>query len=215
MALINNLYIHVTSESVSYGSEISSHPIETGGEITDHMQKKSFELSISGKIVNVNDKKASNILSELKTLQAKGSLITYVGRNILYNMQISSFSTSHPNTVWGGCEFSMTLKEVKIAKPAYVSPTEETGVQNAGTQKVEVGNENKVYHTVKKGDTCWSLVYKNYKDLVFYDDGEPIPNQSIKDKCNEIMAQNPHAFSRKGDFGTLIIGAKIFVGFRK
>lgn len=211
MALLNNLYIFVESEDLAHDIESTSHPVEKGVEITDHIQRKAVELSLKGKIVSYNGKKASDILAQIKQLQLKGSLITYVGRNTIYNVQIQSLSTSHPNTNWGGCDFSMSLKEIRIAKPAYT----ETKNAKAGTQQVDKGNNNKVYHTVKKGDCCWNLVTKQYKNLVFYDDGEPIKNQTTMEKCNEIMALNPHAFSRKGDFRTLQIGAKIFVGFRE
>ena len=211
MALINNNYIFVESEDLSNDIESSSHPVERGIDITDSIQRKPCELSISGKIVNHGNTKAADILAKIKELQKNGSLIDYVGRNALSNMQIQSLSTSHPNTIWGGCEFNMTLKEVKIAKPAYT----ETKKNDGGTQQVSKGSSNKVYHIVKKGDCCWNLVTKQYKSLVFYDVGEPIPNQTPMEKCHEIMAANPHAFSRKGDFRTLQIGAKIFVGFRE
>ena len=43
----------------------------------------------------------------------------YVGRNSVSNLQIQSFSTSHPYTNAGGADFDMTLKEIRIAKSAY------------------------------------------------------------------------------------------------
>lgn len=213
MALINNYYVFVADESVTHDVETTSHAVEKGEPITDHVKRNPYVISISGKIVDHDNKKASDILSALLKLQSEGSLINYLGRNYGGNFQIQSFNTSHPNTVWGGCEFDMTLKEVKIAKQAVVKKDGSKGTTS--TQQVSKGENNKVYHIVKKGDCCWNLVTKQYKTLVFYDDGEPIPNQTPTQKCNEIMALNPHAFSRKGDFRTLQIGAKIFVGFRK
>ena len=102
-------------------------------EITSTIRREPLELSISGKIVDVNGKSASDILSELYELQKKGSLISYVGRNSCQNMQIQSFSTAHPHTNAGGADFDMTLKEVRIAKSAY----QKTSKSNASEKKKE------------------------------------------------------------------------------
>ena len=204
MALINNLYIFVESEDVTRDVESTSHPVEKGVEITDHIQRTPEELSLSGKIVDYENMKASDILDKIQSLKNSGSLITYVGRNALSNLQIQSFSTSHPYTNWGGCDFSMTLKEVRIAKPAYTA----TKQNNGGTQQVSKGENENVYHTVKKGDCIWNLVTKQYKSL------EPKFSSTMK-KCEWVMEQNQSAFSRKGDFRTLQIGKKILIGYRK
>lgn len=204
MALINNNYVFVENEDLSHDVESTSHPVEKGVEITDHVKRSPYELSISGKIVDHDGAKASDILAKLKSLQKSGSLITYVGRNALGNMQIQSFSTSHPYTNWGGCDFDMTLKEVRIAKPAYTATKKNSG----GTQQVDKGENKNVYHIVKKGDCIWNLVTKQYKTL------EP-KYSKIMDKCNWVMSKNPNAFSRKGDFRTLQIGKKILIGYRK
>lgn len=206
MALINNLYVFVESESVNHNVESTSHPVENGIALTDHVRRQPLTISISGKIVKHGNMEASAILSELLKLQKEGSLITYVGRNTDSNLQIQSFSTSHPNTTWGGCEFSMELKEIRVAKSAYVEVKEE--VKDGGTQKVDEGDNEAVYHTVKKGDCCWNLVTYNYKDL---DRG----GGSTMQQCNWIMEKNPSAFSKKGDFRTLQIGKKLLVGYRK
>lgn len=205
MATINGLYIFVEDESLQHDVESSSHPVEKGVEITDHVQRKPQELSLKGKIVDHNGAKASDILEKIKQLQKSGSMIYYLGRNSMVNMQIQSFSTSHPNTVWGGCEFNMTLKEVRIAKPAYNA----SRVNNGGTQQVDKGENKNIYHTVKKGDCVWSLVITGaYKSL------DPKYSKPM-DKCNWVMSQNQSAFSRKNDFRTLQIGKKILVGYRK
>ena len=204
MATINNLYVFVEDESINHNGESTSHPVEQGIDITDHYQRKPVELSLKGRIVDQGNNKAPDILSELKELQKSGSLITYQGRNNMKNLQIQDFSTSHPYTNWGGCDFNMTLKEVRIAKPTYTAEKK----NNAGTQQVEKGENKNVYHTVKKGDCVWNLVTKKYKSL------EPkYPN--TMQKCDWVMSQNQSAFSRKGDFRTLQIGKKLLIGFRK
>lgn len=73
---------------------------------------------------------ASEILSKLEELRTKGSLISYKGRNTAQNLQIQSFSTTHPNTNAGGADFSMTLKEVRIAKSSYASSSNQSNKKN-------------------------------------------------------------------------------------
>ena len=207
MALLNNIWVFVENEDLTHDVELSSHKVETGIDLTDHVRRKPVTLSISGKIVNHGNVKASEALTKLRELQKSGSLITYVGRNTVSSLQISSFSTSYPYTNWGGCDFSMSLQEVRIAKAAYTAPKSTTNVSNAGTQQVSKGENTNVYHIVKKGDCIWNLVSKQYKSL------KPTYKKTM-DKCNWVMSQNQSAFSRKGDFRTLQIGKKILIGYR-
>jgi LysM repeat protein len=100
-------------------------------------------LSLKGKIVDVKGTKANDILSKLKELQRKGSLVKYVGRNSVSNLQIQSFSTSHPYTNAGGADFDMTLKEIRIAKSAYNKSTntaKKTQEQKKNSPDLSVGS---------------------------------------------------------------------------
>lgn len=203
MALINNLYVFVEDEDLSHDIDSTTHPMETGIEITDHIRKKPVELNIKGKIVDYEGRRASEILEKVKQLQNEGSIITYVGRNLIYGLQIQTLSTSHPNTNSGGCDFSMTLKEVRIAQPALIPET-----SNGGQQQVEQGENEEVYHITKKGDTVPNLVNESYKSF-----GPTFA--SSDEKCNWVLEKNPHAFSDPKDFTTLQIGERILIGVRK
>ena len=70
---------------------------------------------------------------------------------------------------------------------------------NGGTQQIQKGSGAAVYHTVKKGDTVYTLVNKTYRGVA----------QSTK----WVIANNPNAFSKKGDPTTLKIGAKLLMGY--
>lgn len=205
MSLLNNLYIFVEDESLSHDVESSSHPVEKGVDITDHIQRKPYELSLKGKIVDHDGMKAYEILSKLKELQTNGSFIDYAGRNALSNLQIQSFSTSHPYTNWRGCDFNMTLKEVRIAKPAF----DESTINNGGTQQVDEGEGEAVYHNVKQGDCAWNLYTKQYKNVIL-----PNGERTTMDKCEWFMENNTNAFSRPNDFTTLQVGRKVIVGYK-
>lgn len=207
MALINNNYVLAENESITYESESTSHPVEKGIDITDHVQRKPIILSISGVISDTKNKKSTEIVENIKKLQNSGSLIKYVGRISLGNMQIQSFNTNYEYKNWGGCAFDLELKKIRIANSAFDAAKSKALAKQASSQQVSQGNNSKVYHTVKKGDCVWNLVTKQYKDL------KPTYSKTM-DKCNWVMSQNPSAFSRKGDFGTLQIGKKLYVGYR-
>lgn len=206
MALINNIYIHVTDEKVGRTIKSTDHSTEKGIDITDNVKREPVTLSISGKIVDTDTLKSHEALAKLYDLQIKGSLITYSGRNILKNMMIQSFNSTHPYTNAGGLDFDMELKEVRIAQNSYSEKSTESSSktkaeEKAGTQQVQQGTQNAVYHTVQKGDTPWSLAYENYKELNTTDQW--------------IVDNNPDAFTRKGDPTTLKIGAKLLVGYKE
>ena len=126
MATINGIYVFVEDENVGYSSTIPQHPVEKGLPITDNVRNEPITLSISGKIVDTSQYKAATILSKLQALRKGGSLIKYIGRNVMGNFMIKSLDTSHPNTNWGGADFDMELVEVKIAKSAYNPKKQQT-----------------------------------------------------------------------------------------
>lgn len=199
MATLNGLYIFVADEEMSFGVDVTEHTVESGIEISDHVKRKAVTLSISGEIVGKN---AASVRSKIRQMLQSGVLCSYSGRTVMSNCLITEFSTSHPNTVWGGCEFSMTLKEVRTASTSYKKTKKDT--KKSGTQQVKKNSKTEyVYHTVKKGDCIWNLVAAS-----------KAPYKKYGMTCNEVMKLNPSAFSRKGDFRTLQIGKKIIVGKR-
>lgn len=136
MALINNLYVFVEDEQVNREITSTTHPVEKGIDLTDSIKNKPFVISLKGKVVDHGNVKAEEILSKIYSLQKKGSLISYSGRNVAKNLQIQSFNSTHPNTIWGGFEFDMELKEVRIAKKAYTAPKKAA----ATTGDIKVGS---------------------------------------------------------------------------
>lgn len=139
MAILNGLYIHVIDESAEREVESTSHPVEEGVPTADTVNAKALTISLSGKIVDYDTMKASQVLSKIKAWQEAGSLVLYQGRNVASSMQIQSFSTEHPNTIYGGADFSMTLKQVRIAKSAYVpKKASDAEKEDAAKKNVEI-----------------------------------------------------------------------------
>lgn len=73
------------------------------------------------------------------------------------------------------------------------------GATNAGTQQVQSGGASAVYHKVKRGDTLYALVNRQYK---------------LGKTVGWVMKNNPHAFSKAGDARTLQVGKKLLMGYR-
>lgn len=122
--------------------DATSHPVEEGIPTTDMVKLKALSISLSGKIVDYDGMKASQVMEKIKAWQAAGTLILYKGRNVASSMQIRSFQTDHPNTNHGGADFSMELVQVRIAKSAYVP--KKTSAQDSQSKKnvsIKVGSK--------------------------------------------------------------------------
>lgn len=205
IALINNIYIFVKDESVTHNITSVTHPVEEGIDLTDHVIAGAQEISLSGKIVGDG---AASTVSAIVQMQKKGTLVSYIGRNYASNYQVISFNTSHPNTVSGGCDFDMVLREVRIASSPYkvdkntaaAGTTPTKSVTKTGMQQIQANSTaSGVYHTVKSGETAYSIAQK------YSSQGATVKS---------IMESNASAPLVAGDWSTLQVGTKILVADR-
>ena len=180
MALINNLYVCVTDEEIDRGVTVTEHPVEKGLPITDNVKRDAIKLSLSGYIVDVKNTKASTIVNKLSNYAKNGQYVKFVGRTIISNALITDFSTKYSNKVNGGCSFSMEIKEVRIAKSAYVKQKKKASTK----QVTKKSTKSKRYYNVKTGDCLWTIAKK------YYGSGLQYPkiykaNKSMIDKRNK------------------------------
>lgn len=204
MALLNNLYIHVTDETVNTTVESTTHPVEKGIEISSTIRRKPLTLSLTGMIVDYGDHKAKDILKQVNSLQHEGSLIQYRGRNHADKLQIQSFNHSHPNTIHNGLSFTMELVERKFAQTSYV----ETKNNDTSEQTEEEKKELKDNPKISVGDTVkfkGGYVYNKSNDTVSYG--------GIRGSCETTVleidktAAHPyHIYSVDADTGTVVSG---------
>lgn len=221
MAFIDDLYIFVEDEQMQDDVETSQHSVEKGLPTTDTVKRTPIEISLTGAVVDykVGGKtyQAGTTLSQIRAKKNAGALITYSGRNYGGNFQIKTLSTGHNNKIAGGATFNMTLQQCNIATNAYVPP-KESSIKDGGNQQVDKGRNKEVWYTVKKGDCVWTLVVEKKVNGKWakadYANLKRIGGVSGMSACNWVLKKNPHAFSRKNDFRTLQIGAKILLGTR-
>ena len=157
MAYINQYYVFVETEDVSRGVEVTSHPVESGLDLTDNVKRSPVSISINGEIVGED---AATVLGALTSLHQSGKYVRYSGRNILDNAIIESFNTGHPNTITGGCSFSMTIKEIRVAGSPNGSSTKKP--TKNGTQQIQKNTTSQTTYKVKKGDTLWGIAVSFY-----------------------------------------------------
>ena len=194
------VYLFVSEEDNQTSISASEHSVEQGMDLTDHVRPDAESISLRGVISGSNYK---SIVSLIKKWEKAGRTVSYSGRTKLSQCLIDDFAPSYSKDIQDGCSFTMVLRKIRIARPAYVpvvaaTPPEAKPVADAGMQSVEANNPEDQYHIVKTGDTIWALTNGPYK--------------KYGKSCDEIMAMNPDAFSRPGDFTTLKVGARLKMG---
>lgn len=205
MALINGIYVFIDEdgERVEQEYELSSHPVEDGEAVADHLRPQPFVIKLQGEVVGPD---AAQKLAKLRQLAATATPVTYAGRNYDKNMLITRFDTGHPGSVMAGLTFEMELKHGRFARNSYVGQSSDPR-QNAGTQQIqENSTEEKVYYTVKAGDTIWDLVAAPHA---------PYPTKTYGFTCSDVIARNSQAFSISGDPTSMQVGARLWVGNRR
>lgn len=178
MALLNGVYIFVKTESPVSEIETVAHPVETGINVTDHVRRKPKEITLEGEVVGEN---AEDIVKQIIDINQKGAVVTYVGVNYFKDGQIINFEREYTNQIWGGCSFTMTIREVRFAKNSYNasaasvnedSPAAKAAATNrptgettrAGVQQRSYNSTSEtVTHTVKNGETDYTIS-KQYRD---------------------------------------------------
>ena len=199
MALLNNIYIHVTDETVNRNVESTSHPVEKGIDITDTIHRQPITLSLAGMIVDYGDTTAATALRLVTSLQNEGSLISYRGRNVIDNLQIQSFNSTHPNTIHNGLSFTMELKQVRLVQSPYNPDNEE--------QRKEENEENKTNPVIKVGDTV-----KFTGGYVYISSDATNPSGGIRSSCEckvlkiNTAAWASHQYCLEATDGTILQG---------
>lgn len=162
-----------TEEDVTYENEVTDHPVEDLGYISDHVKPHPIKFNISGVVVG------QDAFPKLKLLReyCKGKKVyKYYGRNIFSNVVIESLSTSHSGNVRNGFSFKISCKIINQAKKKKITnqaadPTKKTkkknGAKKTATQTKKIKNKGKQTKTKKKVDQQKKVAAaKEYKKIL-------------------------------------------------
>lgn len=137
MAMLGDIPIHVITESRAYNNKIAEHPVERGADVADHVEQEGVYFDLSGQYTGPD---AAQVEARLRQLRNNPEPVTYVGRGMMINAVIENLNTRGNSSIANGFEFTMTIKQVRIARPSTVSLLD-PGIR---AQVKEVGNSGRV-----------------------------------------------------------------------
>ena len=112
MATIDGYYVLVESEEPSYEVEVTEQPVEKGISLTDHVQRLARTLPLSGSVAG---KDASKIHAYLVKSSDEGKIVKFLGRTVFSGV-ITGLTTSRSYKEADGFNFSLTLREIRVAR---------------------------------------------------------------------------------------------------
>lgn len=139
----------VEKESESYSSSVTSNPVESGADISDHVNNAAGTLTISGIIIG-----GDGAINALKAMRESRDLITYTGVTRMSNLVFTSlkFDRSYKNSK--GASFLATLKQVRISSSEYVPMDEEASMVS---QDADKSDDKQLAQTSNAGLTVVSV----------------------------------------------------------
>ena len=138
MAKIGDVEFNVLTESRPHRNRITSHPVEEGADITDHVEREQLSYTVTG-IVG-DDEDPASVHEKLMIIYHHGKVVDYQGRATLRNCIIEDFTSDVDSGSIKGFTFTMTITQIRIAKPSTVGllPT------RLKVDMKEVGNAGRV-----------------------------------------------------------------------
>lgn len=157
---LGNVYLFVEKESWSDEADIPTYAVEKGLDISDHVQDKPNELTITGIILKDSKHTVAEKIKTMKKYKNNGTKLTYVGRRTGTNFLIKKISYDSEVTIANGHSFSLSLQEVRIASKYKKTKKKSLKGKSNGGRKQTNNSKSKKYHIVKKGECYWILAKK-------------------------------------------------------
>ncbi|KOY81577.1 hypothetical protein I6G82_08330 [Lysinibacillus macroides] len=104
----------ITKVSMPESSTTTDHALEDGQQITDHVQSNPITISLTGVILDDTEAK----VLKLREYREKGEIIDFDYMTALKHVVVTDFSRDYSADIKDGYAFSMTLKQIKVAKVA-------------------------------------------------------------------------------------------------
>lgn len=155
MALINDMYLFVSKENVKNSYSYTDNKVEKGLPLTDHVERKPVTMTVNAMLLDQDSYTAYDQYVKLRNWAQLGTIVKFVGRNIL-DVAITDISKDSDYKVANGATVTINMKEIRIGK---------TKKGKSKSFKQKKGNNSKQYHTVRKGETL-SYLAKKYNTTV-------------------------------------------------
>ena len=115
MPYIKDVLIDViTDVSPTESSTTTDHALEDGEQISDHIKNNPITLSISGVILDDTEQK----VLKLREYRQKGEVFAFDYMTNYQSVVITDFKRDYSADIKDGYAFTMTLKQIKMAKVA-------------------------------------------------------------------------------------------------
>ncbi len=202
MALLGDLYVFVIDEEMDSPVNISTHPVERGTQLTDHVQAAPATLVINGELFGEES------AEQIRRWQRDGYVLSYIGRNIFPQAQIKSFSCRYTHRIAGGCEFSLTLQEVRVASTIFSVGLGYSGNRRIGfvngdttTSIINLSPKQNRFHTLMAGETLYFIANQ------FRGRGVTVQSLQMLNRARAVFLPG-----YQGDFERLKPNAKLLLG---
>jgi hypothetical protein len=140
MPYLGDVFIDsITSVDPGESSNTTDHALEDGEQISDHINNDPITLKIDGIILDKTDGK----LLKLRNYRQKGEILTFNYRYKLETVVVTSFSPKYNSSIRDGYAFSMSLKQIKLAKAPNIINVSQfvkqqvSNVANAGRKQLQ------------------------------------------------------------------------------
>ena len=185
MAKIGKVYIDtVYEEKIDKDMNVTTHPIEKGENVGDHVERKSRTLDISGVFVG-SDTSARR--AKIEQYMNSGEVLTFINKNKMSNLVIEKFEQTHDTDVKRGFKFKMSLVQVRFATKSTLQKKKQTKKKTSGGQK-QASTKKKTTPTkiyvVKKGDSLSKIAQKQLGNANKWPD--------IYNKNKKVIGSNPN-----------------------
>ena len=150
----------VISEQYTISNTISSHPVENGANINDHIQKNPFNYNVTGVVSDtplgignfsfngVNSRRVEAFQQFQNLMESKAVFNLITGYQIYENMVAINFNVENTIDTGNALSFSLTMQQVRIVNTFTVPLNEEnvaleyhgiaTSNRNLGQQQTRV-----------------------------------------------------------------------------
>ncbi|MGR6904726.1 phage baseplate protein [Lysinibacillus sp. BSL11] len=115
MPYIKDVLIDViTKVSMPESSTTTDHALEDGEQVTDHVKSNPITISITGIILDDTEGK----VLKLRKYRENGEIFEFDYMTALKHLVITDFNRDYEAKIKDGYAFTMTLKQIKVAKVA-------------------------------------------------------------------------------------------------